>query len=104
MLGGGTTRALVLAQDAHLPIDPRLTVVEPLTLGGTCVGTMRFDAAKRALVLAQDSRIGPNGCTVSILVQALKPGTIQNSVPSQLMKTTLGTTNLPGSALLVVSD
>ncbi len=103
-LGGADSKAFVLAQDARLPIDPRLKVVDPLTLGGTCLGTVRFAAATLSLVVAQDNRIGANGCTVSVLVQAQSPGVIQTTVPALLVKTPENATNREASATLVVTE
>jgi hypothetical protein len=103
-LSGADGKKFELTQDTRLPIDLRLTVVEPLTLGGTCLGTVRFEPINQTLVVANGLQVNTSGCTVSVMVQAKYTGTIQVFAPTPAIKTSDGTTHLGRSATLVVTE
>lgn len=103
-LGAKGGSAFSFTEDARLPIDKRLTVAEPLTLSGSCMGTVLFDAASHSLILKQGNVVGAMGCTVGIMVRASEAGLIQASVPALVLTTSTQASNRAASGTLVVTD
>lgn len=65
-------KSFTLTDDLRMVIDRPLTISQPVTLSGTCLGTVVTDLANSTLVLEKGHAIRPGSCTVGVVVEPHK--------------------------------
>ena len=100
-LGNPNSVSITLTSDLIDGLPAGLAIANPLSIGGTCAGTVSTSSGTVSLQSA--SSIPPGGCTVVAAVMASAAGNLINTIPTGSMQTTAGNNSTPATAALVAS-
>ena len=102
-LGNSNTTDLILSAQLIDSLPNGVVVSSTPGIGGTCPGNVIAVSAGSRVVYDAGSHIPPGGCTISVRLTAIDPGTYINQIAEGDLQTNGGSNTSPASASLSVS-